>query len=98
MIYVLQKNSLLRFDFMIPLKNNSKLLVELDGLQHYRPVELFGGEQEFQELQTRDSLKNQYINKHKDLFLIRIPYWDYPNINANFVKELIIKQYEPITV
>lgn len=92
------KNSLLRFDFMIPLKNNSKLLVELDGLQHYRPVELFGGEQEFQELQIRDSLKNQYINKHKNLFLIRIPYWDYPNINANFIKELIIKQYEPITV
>lgn len=78
----------LRIDFYIPLLN---LAIEYDGIQHYEIVEHFGGEQEFKNRIERDVLKNEYCLKH-NIKLIRIPYWEYNNIEhilSNVICEMI---------
>ena len=54
-----------------------------DGQQHFKPVN-FNGSQDgglssFIETQKRDEIKNRYC-KDNNIKLIRIPYWDYENI------------------
>jgi hypothetical protein len=58
-----------RFDFYI---NNSYLL-EFDGIQHFEPIEYFGGEEQFLIQTRRDQYKNQWC-KENNIPLIRIPY------------------------
>lgn len=60
----------LRFDFYIPSIN---LIIEYDGLQHFKPVKIWGGEEYFRKVQTYDSIKNEYC-KQNDIGLVRIPY------------------------
>ena len=62
----------LAYDFYIPEKN---LLIEYDGLQHFKPIEYFGGEKAFKERQFKDNLKNEYA-KQNNIDLIRIPYYE----------------------
>lgn len=69
------------FDFYIPCYN---LLVEYDGEQHYRPVNFGGISDEsalenFRYTQHNDNIKTQYC-KDNDIPLLRIPYWDFDNI------------------
>lgn len=70
----------LRFDFYLMDKN---ICIEYDGQQHFYPVNFNGskdgGLSDFQEIQKRDKIKNIYCNEH-NIKLIRIPYWDYDNI------------------
>lgn len=61
----------LSFDFYLPIQNTA---IEYDGLQHFQPVEYFGGEKRFNEDQKRDKMKNKYC-KENNITLIRIPYW-----------------------
>lgn len=73
----------LPFDVKIIYKNIVHL-IEADGLQHYKPVR-FGGIsykralQIFKTTQLHDEIKNQYCKNNK-INLIRIPYWDFDNI------------------
>jgi len=68
------------YDFYIPKLN---LLIEIDGHQHYHPVD-FGGKGEewarkkFRETKKSDFMKNKiaFIENYK---LIRIPYWELDN-------------------
>jgi very-short-patch-repair endonuclease len=60
----------LRFDFYLPKYN---ICIEFDGLQHFKPVEQFGGIEEFERVKQRDSFKNQYCLS-KNIKLIRINY------------------------
>ena len=63
-----------RYDFIL-LDNNYHpyKLIEYDGIQHYKPVQWFGGEKAFNKLQLNDKVKNEYAKKH-NLPLVRIPY------------------------
>ena len=69
-------NRKLRYDFAIfDDKGKLKFLIEYDGELHYRPsnktklhIQLF-----------RDNLKSEYAKNNK-IKLIRIPYWDFKNI------------------
>ena len=83
---------LLRPDFIIP---GLKIWIEFDGQQHFAPTDFTGhkSEQEVQEqfkqVQQNDQIKNQYAKDH-NWTLIRIPYWDYDNIEQildNYIKE-----------
>lgn len=65
----------LRFDFAVFDENdNLQFLIEYDGEQHTRPVDAFGGEEEFKQVQKRDAIKNEYC-KNNGIDLLRIPYF-----------------------
>lgn len=78
---------LLRFDFCIFKdcdKSNILALCEFDGEFHYEKI---FKDDNFEILQKHDKLKNEYCEKH-NIKLIRIPYWDFDNIEEILVKEL----------
>lgn len=60
----------LPFDFYLPERN---LLIEYDGVQHFKEVKYFGGSKKLSSQQRRDKLKNEYA-KDKNIKLLRIPY------------------------
>jgi hypothetical protein len=51
------KDSYHYYDFYLPKYN---ILIEYNGLQHYKPVAFFGGEKGFEYLKQRDEIKKQY--------------------------------------
>lgn len=74
----------LPFDFYIPSLN---IAIEYDGIQHFEIISHFGGLDGFIERKIRDTIKTIYC-KENDIKLIRIPYWDFDNINKILNKEL----------
>ena len=65
---------LLRFDIGIKDNNNNFIyLIEFQGLQHYQPVEYFGGEEQFKIQQEHDTRKRQWCQEN-NIKLIEIPY------------------------
>ncbi len=67
----------LPFDFYIPSLN---ICIEYDGRMHSEAITHFGGEETLKKTQHRDSIKTQYC-KDNNIMLIRIPYYDFDNIN-----------------
>jgi len=63
-------NGFLRFDFKI---KNKDILVEFQGEEHYRPIEFYGGQKEFEKRQIHDNLKRLYCKTH-NYKLIEVPY------------------------
>ena len=70
-------NRQLRFDFFIPHK---KLLIEADGLQHFKPIKFFGGENHFKKRKYLDGLKTEFTVKN-NIKLLRIPHTELHRIN-----------------
>lgn len=77
----------LPFDFAVITNNNVACLVEYDGEQHYRTIELFGGEEGLLYRKHNDAIKTQYCADN-GIPLIRIPYWEFDNIDEILAKEL----------
>lgn len=61
----------LPFDFYLPDYN---CCIEYDGIQHYKPIDFFGGEELFKYTQNHDNIKNEYC-KNNNIKLLRIPYF-----------------------
>lgn len=59
-----------RFDYWL---KDYHTFIEYDGIQHFKPIEYFGGKEEFENRQIRDAMKDEYCRRH-DVTLIRIPY------------------------
>ena len=72
----------LPFDFYLPKYN---LCIEYDGIQHFEPIEFFGGELSLEERKLKDSIKDKFC-ENNNINLLRISYKDIKNINE------IIKQ------
>lgn len=73
--------SQLKFDFALFNKNNEvKYLIEYDGIFHYEVIPELRTEKDFEEQKLRDKIKNNYC-KENNINLIRIPYWEFDNIN-----------------
>lgn len=63
-----------RFDFYI---NDKNILIEFDGIHHFMPVGIWGGDENFEKVKKVDYLKNEYcvenniklirINKYKEI-------------------------------
>ena len=71
------------------------ILIEYDGQQHFKPVS-FGNDEEkaiseFKQRQINDDIKTQYC-KSNDIELIRIPYWEYENIEEILKQKLNINK------
>ena len=64
---------MLSYDFAIYRNGKLSALIECQGLQHYKPIELFGGEEQFAKQQIHDELKKEYA-KSLNVPLIEIPY------------------------
>lgn len=76
----------LRFDFYLPDYN---ICIEYDGTTHYGTTN--GGWQtleNFSFIQYSDHIKNQYC-ENNNIKLIRIPYWDYNNLNETYLMERV---------
>jgi very-short-patch-repair endonuclease len=78
--------SLLPFDFYL---DDFNILIEYDGIQHFEPVSVFGGKEEFEKTKIRDKIKNEYCFKN-NIRLFRISYLDDINIELSRINELII--------
>lgn len=68
----------LPFDFYLPQYN---ILIEYDGEYHFQIIEHFGGFNKFVDTKIRDTIKNIYC-KNNNIKLIRIPYWEFNNIES----------------
>ena len=60
----------LPFDFFLPEKN---LCIEFNGMQHYKSIEHFGGDIEFENRKIRDTIKKEYC-KNNNIKLLIIKY------------------------
>jgi very-short-patch-repair endonuclease len=60
----------LQFDFYVQKYN---LCIEYDGIQHYKPIEFFGGIKSFEQNQIKDKIKTDYC-KNNNIKLLRISY------------------------
>lgn len=84
-----RNKKVLPFDFYIP---QLKLCIEYDGAHHFEP-RTFGGISDKQAIenfkitQLHDKIKNEFCQKNK-IPLIRIPYWEFDNIETILNREL----------
>lgn len=60
----------LSYDFFIP---NQNILIEYQGVQHYEPIDIFGGDERLKYQQKHDRMKADYAKSH-NYNLIAVPY------------------------
>ena len=72
------------FDFAIFEENKLLGLIEYDGEQHFKSVEIWGGEEQLKIQQERDQRKNEWC-KDNNIRLIRIPYTEYDNLTVEYL-------------
>jgi hypothetical protein len=82
----------LPFDFAVFKDDFLYALIEYDGEGHYQPVNWKGidtkrAEILYKNTLKRDKIKNQFCYEN-DIKLIRIPYWEYKNIDDILEREL----------
>lgn len=70
----------MQYDFYLPKEN---IAIECQGIQHFEPVEIFGGENDFQETVKRDKIKEKLSKENG----VKILY--YSNLNINFPYDVI---------
>lgn len=77
----------LPFDFAI-LNNKDQVtvLIEYDGIQHFKPFPHFGGEEKFKKQIKNDNIKNKYC-KENNIPLIRVSY----QMSDKDIRDLITK-------
>ena len=51
----------LSLDFFLPTES---IAIECQGLQHFKPIQFFGGEANFQKMQERDALKKSLCEQN----------------------------------
>ena len=64
---IVGKSNIILVDFYLPDYN---LFIEYDGIQHYMPVEYFGGKLQFDKQQKRDSILEGYCSKNSIKLLV----------------------------
>lgn len=79
------KNSQLSYDVFVCGKN---IAFEYQGEQHFKPVEIFGGETNYTKQKERDALKAK-LSKENNITLIYINYWE--DITTDLIREKLIE-------
>jgi len=83
-----KKDKKLRFDFAVFINDEDIKMIEYDGKQHFEPIECWGGDERLNITQNNDKIKDKYC-KENNIDLLRIPYWDFDNIDVlidDFIK------------
>jgi very-short-patch-repair endonuclease len=75
----------LPYDFFLP---DRRVVIEYDGIQHYKPVPIFGGDSYLEQLQENDKIKNTYASE-QGIQLIRIPYTKLYDVD-DILRELLL--------
>lgn len=83
-------------DFLKPLKPDFylpdyNLVIEYDGEQHFRPVNIFGGAKEFERRKQLDESKN-ILCKENGVNILRIKYTEFLNIENILRDKLILEE------
>ncbi len=89
----------LPFDFYCKLEIDEKgpvrfiapFLIEYNGIQHYKPVDKFGGQKSFDTLTRNDKIKEKYC-KDNDIPFLVISYKDYKRVNTildDFIESIL---------
>lgn len=75
----------LRFDFYI---EDIRTFIEYDGIQHFKPVDIFGGEKYLDEVINNDNIKNKWCEEN-NFYLLRIPYYEdvFEKLTNYFINE-----------
>jgi hypothetical protein len=73
----------LPFDFYLPDYNTC---IEFNGIQHYKPIEFFGGEKYLIDVKLNDVIKKKYCDKN-NINLIIIKYNEIPNKIISLLKK-----------
>jgi len=74
----------LRFDFWLPEYN---ICIEYDGVQHFKPVNHFGGNNSLELYKKKDKIKDDWCDD-MNIKLIRIKYTDIVSEKMNFISRL----------
>lgn len=74
------------FDFFIP---DRGIMIEYDGIQHFKPIDFFGGYEALEKRRVRDRQKDEWCEKG-GIRLIRIKYTDRDKINDILQDEIFI--------
>ena len=77
----------LPFDFAIYKDDKLKFLIEYDGELHYKPGRWKEAKNKFTSNLMKDNIKSEFAKQHK-IKLIRIPYWEFNNIDEILYHEL----------
>lgn len=76
----IQKGYPLKDDFaLIDARQNVYATIEFHGIQHYIPIDYYGGKKGYENIIQRDACKTKYLLEHNIPQLI-IPYTDYNKI------------------
>lgn len=76
----------LPFDFYIPEYN---ILIEYNGIQHYKPIGLFGGEEHLKYRQNNDNIKKNYCKENNiPLLIIRYDDKDIEKTIKDFIAKI----------
>lgn len=71
-----------KYDFaVIDAEGLPVLLIEYDGVQHFKPVEYFGGSKTFERNRLSDQEKEAMAATHK-VPLLRVPYWKLDDVGS----------------
>lgn len=86
------QHAALRFDFAI--WDNDKIigLIEVQGAQHYKPIEFFGGEERFKIQSDYDNRKREYCLSN-NIPLLEYSYIDVENKNLAPLNNFLIQIY-----
>lgn len=84
----IKKSHKMELDIYIP---KIKLGIEYDGIQHFEPIDFFGGKKTFKRIKENDNIKNKLIQSHPEdiKIFIRIPYWE--NITEENIRDIFKK-------
>lgn len=91
--YLIRINSInYYYDFAIFENNTLKCFIEYDGVLHFERDDYHGwnNEQTWEKTKRNDEIKNKYCIEN-NIKLIRIPYYDYDNIDLNYLLERMNK-------
>lgn len=67
---------------------NVCLLIEVQGRQHYMPVDIFGGQKQFEIQRFNDNKKREYC-KNRNIPLLELSYKEINSLTINDLKERI---------
>ena len=79
----------LPFDFAVFDGESLVCLIEYQGDIHYKSTGGWNTEEELRLRRLRDDIKREYC-KTNNIILIEIPYWEYENLNLNYLRKEIL--------